>query len=59
MFFIIPFLDFPSSVGFFDSIFHRIYHHICIHDNVPITVSGCTADGLDQRGFGTEKALAI
>ena len=56
---IISFLDFPSAVGFFNGVSHGVRHHICVHNNMAITVSGSTSNGLDQGSFGTEKALAI
>ena len=59
MFFIISHLDFPTASCFINGFLHRLGHGVRIHDDVTLTITGSTTDGLDKPTFITEEAFLI
>ena len=52
-------LNAPATVGLVDRVLHAVGHPVGVHDDVAIEVAGGSADGLDQRDFGAQKAFLV
>ena len=59
MLFVISHLDFPTTGCFINGFLHRLGHGVRIHDDVTLTITGSTTDGLNQSAFITEETFLI
>ena len=56
---IVSVLNLTAAVGLADRALHRARDRVGIHNDLAFGVSRGSADGLDQRGFGAQKALLV
>ena len=59
MFLIVRLLNRASPLRLLDRRPHRIRDRICIHDNMPLGISRCSANRLNQGRFRTQESLFI
>jgi len=59
VFAVIRFLLFAAAAGFVERPLHAAGNTIGIENDAPVDIASGAADGLDERGFGTQKPLLI
>ena len=59
MFPVVTHLQFPAAFRLINGSAHRTGDNIAVHDYLALSVSRCTADGLNQRCLGAQKAFFI
>ena len=59
MLLIVLHLYFAAALRLIHGCPHGICYGICVHDDMPLCVTRCPADRLDQRGAGTQEAFFI
>ena len=56
---VVGLLLFAAAIGLGDGALHRAGHAVGVEDDAAVDVAGGAADGLDQAGFGAQKALLV
>ena len=56
---IVCFLKLASAMRFLDSGLHRIGHSVCIQNHFGVGVSSRSTDGLNERGFASQKPFFV
>ena len=59
MFLVICHLLGTATLCFCDGTLHGTCHFICVHDDLSVCIPGCTADGLDHRGFTAQEPFFV